>query len=306
MIFKKLKAKAWTSAQIRKNNRVTTPINCEAFIHPQDKLTLDSLKKIPLLETVCGKILSALNDSKTEAFTKTDCAQITQKQFGKIYKMVQSICNKIGIVIPKLYLKLDGKTEITTFGATNFTIIIHSGILDKYYDDEIYTMLAHECGHIACKHTLYHSAIRFILDGGEFGLKEIGNALNKGGLLGSLVGDAFSLGEDALETAFLKWLKLSELSADRIAIICCNGDQCLIETLMLQEGASRRVIASVNKKSFIEQAVDYDKELEKNKVNKAFEFFASKTKDSPMLASRLHEAQKFALSDEYKTLLKTK
>lgn len=305
MIFKTLKAKAWTSAQIRKNNK-TLPINCEQVIHPQDKATLDSIKKIPFFEQVCSKALSITHDQKIDAFTKTDCVEISPKQFGKIYKMVKSICVKIGIAMPKLYVKLDGKAEIITLGTSTFSIVIHSGMLDKYYDDELYIILSHECGHIACKHALYHSAIRFILNGGELGLKELGNTLNMGGLLGSLVGGAVSLSEEAIEALFLNWLKASELSADRIAIICCNGEKKLVETLMLLEGASRHTVAKVDKKAFIDQAVDYEKELEKNKLNKAFEFFSSKTKETPMLASRLNEAQKFATSDEFKEIMKRK
>lgn len=302
MIFKTLKAKIWTSNRIRKNNKSNTPIKCEEFIHPLDKNALDTLKKIPLLEKVCGKILSAINDPKTQAVTKSDCVEITEKQVRKIFKMVKSICNKIGIEMPKLYLKLDGKTDVLTYGATTFTIIIHSGILDKYYDDEIYAILAHECGHIACKHTIYHSAIRCLLDGGEFGLKELGHAFNKGGIVGSLIGGAITVVDETLESTFLNWVKLSELSADRIAIICCGGHSRVIQTLILQEGASRRVIAGINKQTFIQQAVDYDKELENNKVNKAFDFFSQKTKEKPMLASRLNEAQKFANSEQFKTL----
>lgn len=303
MIFRKLKAKIWTRKRIKKNNKAKTPVKCKDFIHALDKTTLDSLKKIPLFEKVCGKVFSTISDPKTQSFTQSDCVEITEKQMCRIYKMVKSICNKIGIAIPKLYLKLDGKAEVITYGATTFAIIIHSGILDKYNDDEIYAILSHECGHIACNHTLYHSAIRFILDSGELGLKELGNALNKGGILGTLVSGAISAGEDALESLFLQWLKVSELSADRIAIICCGECERVIETLMLQEGASRRVVTRINKQTFIQQAVDYNKELENNKLNKAFEFFTAKTKSAPMLANRLLEAQKFSKSKEFKDIL---
>ena len=62
MFFRELKAKKWTKKQIRKNLKANAPINCEQYIHTADKTALAALKKIPLLDTICSKIISLLND----------------------------------------------------------------------------------------------------------------------------------------------------------------------------------------------------------------------------------------------------
>ena len=63
------------------------------------------------------------------------------------------------------------------------TIVIHSGLLECLEDDEIYSVLAHECGHIACKHSLYHTLAIMILDGTMVGLNDLVSAFAPKGVI---------------------------------------------------------------------------------------------------------------------------
>lgn len=73
----------------------------------------------------------------------------------EIYNMLSPICEKLGIDIPEIYLELDVVPNAYTYGDTKPFIVITSGLLETMPMELLPTVIAHECGHIACHHTLY-------------------------------------------------------------------------------------------------------------------------------------------------------
>lgn len=234
----------------------------------------------------------------------SNMVQISENQIPKIYNMVNSICKKIGIEMPDLYLKLDRSPNAYAFGTEKFTVVIHSGLIECFEDDEIYAVLAHECGHIACEHMLYHTIGKLVLSGGEFGLDSLSGMLASKGIVGSIIGNVVSLADSALELALYHWSRCSELSADRIAIICCGSASPVIETMMRLAGGTKHIDSEINKDLFISQAEEYQKLAAENKINKTLEFLLTKNNSHPLLAVRAYEAQKFASSEEFKSICK--
>lgn len=302
MCFKKYKAKRWTDKIVRKNLKVTTPVDCEQYIHQLDKVTLEALKKIPLLDTICAKLLSIMNDRQNTIINMSTKIHITEKQVPKVYNMVKSISNKIGIDMPELYLELNREPNAYTYGTEKFTIVIHSGLIECLEDDELYAVLAHECGHIACKHGLYHTIGAMVLNGGEIGLNELANYLNTKGFVGAIAGNVIAAVDSALELAFFHWYRCSELSADRVAVICCGSADPVIETMMRLAGGTTHIDSEINKELFIAQAAEYQESVDKNKINKGLEFLLTKNDTHPLLAVRAYEARKFAMSEEFKRI----
>lgn len=305
MWFGDYKAKIWTQIVVWKNLRSKKPVDCEQYIHSLDKTALVALRKIPLLDTICAKLLSIMNDKQNTIINMSTKIHITEKQLPKIYRMVESICCKIGIEMPELYLELSREPNAYTYGTEKFTIIIHSGLLECLQDDEIYAVLAHECGHIACKHGLYHTIGGMVLSGGAIGLSELSGFLNTKGIVGSVAGNVVSVVDSALELAFFNWFRCSELSADRVAVICCGSATPVIETMMRLAGGTRHIDSEINKDLFIKQAADYQQSMEKGVVNKSLEFLLTKNDTHPLLAVRAYEAQKFANSEAFKNITLT-
>lgn len=147
--------------------------------------------------------------------------RISEKQIPRIYFMVVNISKKLGIEMPQLYLELNRQPNAYTYGNESATITVTSGLLECLEDDELYAVLAHECGHIACKHILYHTMGEVILNGGLVGF----NLFDNNGFLST----AITL---PLKLAFYRWIRCSELSADRAAIICCKQSKPVVETMM--------------------------------------------------------------------------
>ena len=89
--------------------------------------------------------------------------RISEKQLPRYYDLLPPICERLGIDIPELYLKLDVRANAYTAGDTKPFIVMTTGLLETLPDELIPTVLAHECGHIACHHCLYTTMGRMIL-----------------------------------------------------------------------------------------------------------------------------------------------
>ena len=301
VLFKKIKATRWTKKRISENLKVSSPVNCEEYIHDADRKALAALKKIPLLDKFCSKVLSVINDTQRNLIDMSSKVHITERQLPKIYSMVKSICNKIGIEMPELYLELNRDPNAYTYGYEKYTIVVTSGLLECLEDDEIYAVLAHECGHIACKHGLYHTIGALILNGGYIALNELSNLFNKG-IVGSIVSGVVSAVDNALELAFYHWYRCSEFSADRVAVICCGSATPVIETMMRLAGGTTHIDSEIDTDLFIAQATDYQQLTDDNKLNKTLDFLLTKNNTHPLLAVRAAEAKKFAETEIFKKI----
>lgn len=295
MFLKHQKASIWCKKIIRKNQKRITPINCEDYIHKTDRTTLAALKKIPLFDSLCSKVLSLLSEPQRNIIDMSSKIHISEKQIPKVYYMVQSICNKIGIEMPNIYLTLDRNPNAYTYGTEHISITITSGLLECLEDDELYAVLAHECGHIACKHVLYHTIGSFILSGGSIGLQRLKSVLSEG-FIGNLVTTTV---DSALELAYYHWQRCSELSADRVAVICCESAKPVIESMMRLAGGTANISSDLDTDLFIAQAEEYRKLTDEDKMNKALEFWIIRGETHPLLAVRAYEAKNWAESEEF-------
>ncbi len=297
-MWKKRRTKKQVDKLITKNMGDTPLQSWEAFIHPTDKGTLSALKKIPLFDKACSKLISTIGEPVYRVRDMSSKIRITDKQLSRVYHMTESICHKIGIEMPTLYLELNRNPNAYTYGTEAFSITMTSGLLECLADDELYAVLAHECGHIACQHVLYHTVGGLLLGGGTIGMSAINDILGST-LLGGLIKAA---AETSLQLAFYHWKRCSELSADRIAVYCCRDAAPVIKTMMRLSGGTSHINAEIDMELFLSQAEDYETMLTDKKINKALEFLLVYDETHPLTAVRAYEAQKFAASDEFKEI----
>ncbi len=67
-----------------------------------------------------------------------------------------------------------------TYGDTKPFIVITSGLFETFPDELIPTVIAHECGHILCHHTLYTTMGSAILNGASAFVGGFSMSLNEG------------------------------------------------------------------------------------------------------------------------------
>ncbi len=290
-MFEKYKSKKWTQRIIKKNLQCNAPVEFSKYAHETDKKALETLKKIPFFDILCGKFIEFFNEPIIKISNMSNCVRISKEQLPKIYQMVESICKKLGINVPELYLSLNREPNAGTTGCKNYAIIINSGLLECLEDDEIYAVLAHECGHIACDHVLYHTMGKLILTGGEIGISFL-----DGGLIGKII-------SMPLKLAFFNWMRCSEFSADRAAMVCCENSKPVVETMMRLAGGTTNIGTQIDTEQFIAQTQEYKQLMNTSKLNKTLEFLMTYDYTHPLLSVRASEALTWEKTQQFKNII---
>ena len=263
-------------------------INSEFFIHDHDKAALQALKAIPGFTQVVQACMKVFDEKLFHIANMSTNLRISEKQLPKYYNMLPPICERLGIDVPELYLTLDVKANAGTYGDSKPFIVITSGLIETLPDELIPTVLAHECGHIACRHSLYTTMGRLLL----------GGVSDAAGILG--------LGNVALfpiKVAFAYWMRCSEFSADRAEMVYNGSAEKSIEVCMRFAGLDKDIAVEGNAEAFLEQAAQYKELVDDSNTNKVFEFLMFHGASHPLNAVRAYECNEWQKSDSFRNIM---
>ncbi|MBR2802310.1 MAG: M48 family metallopeptidase [Erysipelotrichaceae bacterium] len=257
------------------------PVNKNVFLHDDDKAALQALKSIPGFTQFLKAFMSMWNEKAFRIANMSTNVRISKEQLPKYYDMLPPICAKLGIEVPELYLKLDPYPNSYTSGDEKPFIVITSSLIDVLPEELIPTVLAHECGHIACHHVLYHTMGQMILNG----------------MLAALpVAKVLTF---PIQAAFAYWMRCSEFSADRAAILCDGGPEKMMEVCARFAGYDKDIHEPINMEAFMDQARDYKELIESSSFNKGLETILFSMNSHPINAVRAYEANEWAKSENY-------
>lgn len=261
-------------------------LDSKLYIHDSDKAALAALKVIPGFTQVMRAFMKVWNEQQFKLINMSTNLKLGEDQMKKYYDMLPPICEKLGIEIPEMYVELDVVPNAYTYGDTKPFIVLTSGLFETIPEELLPTVIAHECGHIACHHTLYRTMGRAILGGASAFVSGLGN-----------------IALYPIQLAFAYWMRCSEFSADRAAIICDGNADKVIEMCMRFAGCDKDIIASSNVDAFIDQAKEY-RELVKNSAwNKTLEFIMFKNYDHPLNAVRAYEGKEWATTERFNNIM---
>lgn len=213
--------------------------SAELYVHDLDRQAADALNQFPKFV----KLLESYSANYDEKAAKIDllstAIRLGENQMPEVYGLLPPICEQLGIDTPELYYVRDKRANAATFGSVHPCIYVTSGLVNKLPLNLLPSVLAHECGHIACKHSLYHSIAAQLVGGIDRSplvrIPAIGKYLTP-----------------ALVRALLFWDRCSELSADRAAALCDGTADKTIDVLLRLNGYGK----NVDRKEFLKQALD--------------------------------------------------
>ncbi len=261
----------------------------DKYTHETDRAALKALKAIPGFSRLMKAFLGVWNERQQKILNMSSRIKISETQMKKYYDMLPPICEKLGITVPDLYLEMNVVPNSYTSGDAEPFIVITSGLLKTIPDEQIPTILSHECGHIACHHVLYLTMGRILLQGAGSvltGIMPLGNLLTV-----------------PLQIAFYYWMRCSEFSADRAAILCDGTDRKMQEICMRMAGWDKEIDAEVSLDAFLEQATGYKEMIDESKWNKTLEFMILSQASHPLMAVRALECRNWYQSEAYKLLV---
>ena len=205
--------------------------------------------------------------------------RLSEKQLPHIYKHLPPICEKMGIAEPEFYLQMDPNPNAWTMGDTRIYITVTSSLVEMMSDEELDAIIAHECGHILCRHVLYHTLAQWLSSG-----------IASLGVLGKLA--------VPIQYALLYWYRKSELSADRAASIITTPD-VVASTMARLSGGPKSLTSQIDMREWAKQADEYDQIQNSGLWNKALQLSVIMGLDHPFSAVRVREILKWSESEQY-------
>lgn len=259
------------------------------YMHDLDKKAFDALNMFPQFVKLQEAYVTNVDEKIAKIEFLSTAIRLSDKQMPEVYTLLPPICEKLGIDVPDLYMvQSRSKKDLNAFtgGITTPFVCVTSELIKQMSSQMVASIIAHECGHIACKHYLYHSLARNFANGIEASplskIPAIRKHLSK-----------------TLITALLFWDRCSELSADRAAVLCDGDAGKTIDALLRVHGFDQ----DLNRDEFIKQALDLKDFVNDSKANKMMEQMIVQWDSHPLLATRAYECYDWAQTDRFKGII---
>ena len=211
------------------------PIDYKPFIHPEDRDALNKLQAIPGLDTLMKKFMQSVTEDMMHGINMASKIKLGPSQLPELYAILKDTCETLQIPEPEMFLEMDPIPNAYTYGDTKPFVVVNSGIIDLLSKEELRAVIAHECGHILCRHVLYHSLASLLV--------------SAGGGIGSLFG--LGIISEPLQWALRYWVRRSEFSADRVAAYVTNDADVVARTMMRLAGGGTRITERVDMEQFV-------------------------------------------------------
>ena len=213
-----------------------------AFIHPEDERARRQLEAVPGFSAAVKAFLKVGVERYEHGTSMAGKIRLGPDQLPHLYHRLPPLCARLGIAEPEFYLEMNPAPNAHTTGDTRTFLTVTSGLVEYLDQEEFDAVLAHECGHVACRHVLYHTMAALLLQGASF----------------SALTSMFTL---PMQLALLYWQRRSELSADRAAAAVLGGAAPVVGTMVRLSGGPKSVTGGVNIDAYAAQADAYDEML---------------------------------------------
>lgn len=258
-------------------------MNPSDFIHPEDAAALRQLESIPGFPTLVKKFYALGYEKLLYGTNMASNIRLSETQLPRLYRHLPPICAKLGIAEPEFYLEMNPMPNAWTFGDTKIFITMTSGLVEMLNDDELDAVLAHECGHILCRHVLYHNMANILINGAD-----------AFGFLGMLT--------VPIRYALLYWQRKSELSCDRAGAIVTDPET-VARVMVRLSGGPKSITKDVNISEWARQADIYESIRNDGAWNKALQTYAVMDMTHPFAAVRVREILKWGETPQYHNIV---
>jgi Zn-dependent protease with chaperone function len=258
-------------------------ISPQEFIHPEDEAARRNMEAIPGFAIAVKAFLRLGFEQYYHGINMASKIRLSERQLPELYRKLPPICQKLNIREPEFYLEMNPAPNAYTFGDSRLFLTLTSGLVEYLTEEEVNAVIAHECGHIACHHVLYHTMANLVQAGADMF-----------GLLGVLT--------TPVQLGLLYWSRRSELSADRAAAAAMGSAKPVIETMIRLSGGSKSITGTVDVKEYAAQADAYDT-LQESNWDKILQTAAIAWQSHPFAAVRVREILKWCDTEHYQTLM---
>ena len=255
------------------------------IMHPADAKALQVLKQARGFNTLVKYFMEKGNERIMRGENLGTMLRVTPDNLPKVYTAFREVVNRVGIDEPELYVYNDPVMNAYTYGDTRIFVALSSSLVERLTLPELQSIIAHECGHILCRHTLYKTLLYIIED--------MGKAAQV--ITESLAFPAYC--------ALQYWSRMSEYSADRCAAAVVGEQVFQSAFLKLTSGLSD---IQGNPYQLVEQGRKYNEMKNASFLDRVQQACREMFFSHPQNCQRAYEIDRWKSSAAYRSLIRDK
>lgn len=270
----------------RSRRRTFPGISPLAWQHPSDLEALEALRRVPALDQALKFVSGNLYEKAFLVESVGSRVRLGPRQAPRIWNLFREAADILDMPkLPQVYLATSGTANAYAFGMKEYTITLHSALVDMMTEEELMSVIGHELSHIKCEHMLYRSLAIMLarLGGGFLGI----------GRLALL----------PLELALLAWARRAELTCDRAALLVVQDPDVVSRALAKLAGMSTERVEELDMKEIYAQAEEYEKTFDEQIVTKAFKNLGAAFSTHPVPIWRAKVIHDWSRSRQYEDIL---
>jgi Zn-dependent protease with chaperone function len=193
------------------------------------RMAFTRMRPVELAVTAAVRLFKALGKNQLLG----NAVRVGPNQFPRVHKLVIDCAETLGIKPPTLYITNSPVMNAMTFGTNDDSfIIVHSGLIDYFSDDELRSVIGHEAGHIHNNHVVYLTALYYLRNMASMFLKWI---------------------IYPAELALSGWTRRAEITCDRAGLLCCKDVEVSRRALAKLALGSQKLHEEFNIEAFADQ-----------------------------------------------------
>jgi Zn-dependent protease with chaperone function len=159
--------------------------------------------------------------------------RVSDRQFSRIHSITKTAADTLQIHMPQVFVVNSPVFNAGTLGTNDDSfIMVHSSLVDQYTDEELLTVIGHECGHIHNSHVAYLTALHYLTY-----------------MAGMFVPWILQPALVALRT----WSRRAEITCDRAGMLVSRDQQAAERAITKLAVGSRKLYEEFNLDAFLEQ-----------------------------------------------------
>jgi len=200
-----------------------------------------------------------------------NAVKVGPEQFPRVYGLAEECAQTLGIGTPNVYIVSRFSLNASTYGTNDDSfIMLHSALVDHLSDEELRSIIGHECGHIHNQHVVYLTALYFLRQMVSIFVRWI---------------------VEPAMIALNGWSRRAEITCDRAALLCCRDLEVATRALAKLALGSTKLYEELNLEAFLRQH-------EESRATAGR--FAELTATHPWLPKRVKALRVFAQSELYR------
>jgi Zn-dependent protease with chaperone function len=203
-----------------------------------------------------------------------NAVKVSERQFPRIHRTAKAAADTLQIATPQVFIVNNPTFNAATLGTNDDSfVLLHSALVDQYTEEELLTVVGHECGHIHNSHVAYLTALHYL-------------TYMAGMFLPWILQPAM--------VALRTWSRRAEVTCDRAGMLVVKDKQAAERAITKLAVGSRKLYEEFNVDAFLEQHEEGNQG-----IGKYMEVFAT----HPWLPKRVLAMRVFSESQLYKTAI---